>query len=185
MSRTRIVAVLLSLLLLVGCGKKVPSQKALDFRTSLLASESCSFTAKVRADYGEKLYDFTLRAEYASDETRLTVQAPEEIAGISAVVSKDGTKLEFDDIELDFGKLANGYVSPVTVPWLLGQCWAGEYISCAGADGDLYRVTYLRGYDEEELTVDTWFDADGVPVYAEVSYGGQRCITVQVEDFQM
>ena len=185
MSLKKTSVILMLLLLMSGCGRESPTQRALDFRTSLLASEGCSFTAEIRADYGEKLYDFTLTADYTQEQTRLTVQVPEEIAGISAVVTKDGAKLEFDDVALDFGKLANGYVSPVTVPWLLGQCWMGEYISCAGSDGEYYRVTYLRGYEEEELTVDTWFDAEGIPVRAEVAYGGRRCITVNVEDFQM
>ena len=185
MLEKRICALVLALLCLCGCGKSSPTQRALDFRTGLLTSGSCSFTADIRADFGEKFYDFTLAADYTQEETRLTVQAPDVISGISAVVTKDGAKLEFDDMELDFGKMANGNVSPVSVPWLLCQCWVGEYISSAGADGDYYRVTYLRGYEDEEVTVDTWFDAEGHPVRAEVTYGGVRCVSANIKDFQM
>lgn len=185
MHKNRLVIFVLVLLLLTGCGKKKePTQKALDFRTNLLQTEGCSFTAKIHADYGEKFYDFTLEAVCSSEETKLTVIEPAVIEGISATVTKDGTKIEFDGAALDFGKLANGHVSPVLVPWLLAQCWTAEYISCAGADKDLYRVTYLRGYDDAQLSVDTWFNEESIPVYAEIVYNDVRCITADIEDFQ-
>lgn len=185
LSRRKIAFVMLMLVMLTGCRKEEPTQRAVDLRTALLSAQGCSFTAHIRADYGEKVYDFSLDADYASDKTTLTVTAPKEIAGISAVTDKDGTSLQFDGAELAMGKLANGLVSPILVPWILGQCWTGEYISCAGKDAELYRVTYLKGYDEEELQVDTWLDEDDIPVYAEIFYGDTRCITVQIENFQM
>ena len=46
-------------------------------------------------------------------------------------------------------------------------------------------MTYLRGYNDEELTVDTWFDQELIPVYAEISYDGVRCVQIQVRDFQL
>lgn len=184
MSR-KMLAVLMILVCLTGCGKTgEPTQKALDFRTKLMQSEGCTFTADITASYAERVYSFTVDAVYSPEETTLTVVSPEEIAGISATVTEDGAKLEFEDVELDFGKLANGYVSPVSVPWLLGQCWIGEYISHAGADGDLERVTYLRGYHDAEVTLDTWLSQEGTPVHAEVIYDGVRCLTIEIRDFQ-
>lgn len=173
-------------LCLTACGgeKSQPTQKALDFRTGLMEAGGCSFTAVVTADYGEKVYSFTLDCSYNGDKTRLRVLEPESIAGIAATVSGNGAVLEFDGVELEFGKLANGFPSPVAAPWLLGQCWTGEYIAWAGPDGDLERITYLRGYDDEELTVDTWLDANRVPVYAEVAQDGVRCLTVEIKDFR-
>ena len=182
----KLCSLLLCCFILAGCsGEKVQAgQSALDFRTDLMAHNGCSFTAQISADYGDQVYAFTLKCRSDGEETRLQVTEPDAIAGIAATVSADGTKLQFDDAELDFGKLANGYVSPVTVPWLLVQCWMGEYIAWSGADGDLERVTYLRGYDDAELTVDTWF-SNGVPLHAEVIYDDVRCLTVEILDFQM
>lgn len=181
----KIAALVLILMMLTGCGKQEPTQRAVDMRTALLAAQGCSFTAHIRADYGEKVFDFSLDADYSPEKTVLTVTAPKEIAGISAVTDKDGTSLRFDGAELAMGKLANGLISPILVPWILGQCWTGEYISCAGKDAELYRVTYLKGYDEEELQVDTWLDGEDIPVYAEIFYGDVLCITAQIENFQM
>ena len=67
---------------------------------------------------------------------------------------------------------------------LLGQCWTNAYISCSGADGELERVTYLDGYEDEEVSVDTWLDEAGLPVYAEISYDGKRCLTLQISEFR-
>ena len=182
----KLCCLLLCCMYFVGCtGQKTqPGQEALDFRTDLMEHGGCCFTANIAADFGERVYMFTLACETNAGETRLKVIEPEMIAGIAATVSSDGIKLTFDDAELDFGKLANGYVSPVTVPWLLAQCWMGEYIAWSGADGELDRVTYLRGYDEAELTVDTWF-SDGVPQHAEILYDDVRCLTVEILDFKM
>ena len=144
----------------------------------------CSFTARIRADYGDRIYDFTMAGNAGVEETSLEVLAPDYIAGISAVVSDDGTTLTFDGVELEFGRLANGLVSPVTAPWLLAQCWEQAYIAYSGSDGDQERVTYLRGYNEEEVAVDTWF-SDGVPVYAEVTCENVRCLTIEITDFRL
>lgn len=172
-------------LCLTACGEKnQPTQIALDFRTGLMEAGGCSFTAVVTADYGDKVYPFTLECSYTGDSARLQVLEPESIAGIAATVSGDGAVLEFDGVELDFGKLANGFPSPVAIPWLLGQCWTGAYIAWAGSDGDLERITYLRGYNDQELAVDTWLDANRVPVYAEVAQDGVRCLTVEIKDFR-
>lgn len=184
MPRIRLFTLVLCLFLMTGCGKGTePVQQALDFRTQLLEKGTCSFTAHIRADFGAQFYDFTLAAECAEEEASLSVIAPEEIAGITASVTKEGAVLEFDGTELAFGTLANGNISPVTVPWLLEQSWKSAYISCAGADGALYRVTYLRGYADGQITVDTWFDEGGIPVRGEMLYDGRRCITVTIEDF--
>ena len=176
--------VVLSCMLLTGCaGKRDPTQDALDFRTKLMEAGGCSFEAAVTAHYPDKAYTFSLDCAYDDGRTTLTVTAPESISGITAYVENGTAQLEFDGTILEFGELANGYVSPVAAPWLLAQCWIGEYIAYAGPDGDQQRITYLRGYDDEELSVDTWLSED-IPVYAEITYDGTRCLAITISDYQ-
>ena len=79
-------------LCLTACGEKSqPTQKALDFRTGLMEAGGCSFTAVVTADYGDKVYPFTLDCSYTGDSARLQVLEPESIAGIAATVTEDST----------------------------------------------------------------------------------------------
>ena len=47
--------------------------------------------------------------------------APENLAGISASVSLDGAKVEFEDVQLELGQMAEGHVSPMQLPLILGQ----------------------------------------------------------------
>ena len=185
MFRKKLVAGLFCLLFLTGCaGKQDPAQCGLDLRTALMEAGGCSFSADVTAHYEDRAYVFSMTCICEDGETALCVTAPETIAGITATVKSGGTQLEYDGAILDFGKLANGYVSPVSAPWLLVQCWSGAYIAYAGADGELERITYLRGYEEEELTVDTWL-RNGLPTYAEVTCEGVRCLAISITDFQM
>lgn len=182
--RKRLAVLLLLPLMLCGCAKRnVPAQEALAFRTQLMQVGKCSFTADMKVDYGSRVYEFSVLASYTPEETKLTIQSPEEIAGICATVTENGTKLQFQESELEFGKLANGTVSPVSAPWLLVQCWIGEYIASSGSDADMERVTYLKGNADSELSVDTWFDKEGVPVHAEFIYDNFRCLIVDIRDF--
>lgn len=173
------------LCLLTGCGKATePDQQALEFRTALMEAGGCCFSADVTAFWDERVYSFSLRCAVSDGEATLELTAPENIAGLRAVAREGSARLEYDGASLELGSLANGTVPPVAAPWLLVECWRGEYIAWAGMDGDRHRVTYLRGYDEEELTMDTWFD-QGVPVYAEVAWGGAKCLSVTIMDYQM
>ena len=49
--------------------------------------------------------------------------------------------------------------------------------------GGSVRVTYLRGYEEEELTVETLLSDDGVPSSADISYGGTAAVSAAITDF--
>ena len=181
----KLLCAILSLLLLTGCstGSK-PTQKALDFRTALMEAGGCSFTADIMADYDQRVYNFTVTCDYKTTGSAvITVTAPEEIAGISATVSADTATLEFDGLELEFGQMANGLISPMEASRLLAQCWLSAYIDSAGADGDLERITYLDGYREKELTVDTWLNKDQKPVHGEITYEGVRRLKLDITDF--
>lgn len=186
MSFRRLIVVVCLFLLLAGCGgsRREPTQQALDFRNAMMEADACSFTARVTADFGEQVYGFTLACTHADGSTKLEVTEPEAIAGIKAVVAGRDACLEFDGVSLELGLLADGRISAVAAPWLLCQCWEGEYIAYAGADAEEQRVTYLRGYEDDQVTVDTWF-RDQVPTYAEVVYDNTRCLTVEITDFMM
>ena len=184
MRRRVVVLMMLLSLLLCGCReKKDDFQRALDFRNGI-GSGGCSFVAEVQADYGDKVYQFTLECAYDGQDGFLKVLSPEAIAGISARVDGGSATMEFDGLSLEYGELANGYVAPLTIPWLLGSTWADDYISSAGEDNDRYLVTYLKGYHDEELTIKTWFEKN-TPVFAEVSYNGQRVLSAAIREFTL
>lgn len=185
MTWKKLLVCVMLLLTAVGCGARAePAQEALDLRTALLEHGGCRFRAVIGADFGERVYSFTVDCCYSTEGTaKLTVLRPEELSGIAATVAADGVTVEFDGAALDFGPMAKGHISPIRACQVLGRSWTGGYIDSGGADGELERVTYLDGYGEAALTVDTWLD-DGLPVYGEIAYENTRCLTVQLTDFR-
>ena len=175
------------MLCLSGCGKSDKlKQQPLELRTALLEKGGCSFQADITVDFPDRAYDFSVTCDYHSGEyAKITVLSPDEIAGIAAKVSGSGASVEFDDVALDFGQLANGNVSAMEAAWLLAKCWDSAYISAAGKDGEFLRVTYLEGYGDGQLTVDTWLNEAGEPVRGEIAYDGMRCLTLEITQFQL
>ena len=75
-------------------------------------------------------------------------------------------------------------LAPLAAPYVLGQCWAGEYIDCTGGEDGCLRTTYRMGYDEQELVVDTWFSREPLaPVRAEISFDGTLILSASISDF--
>lgn len=63
-------------MLLSACSAKRPAQPPLTFRTALLQSGGCSFSAAITADYGESDASFTLDCVF-SPETGASVTVTE------------------------------------------------------------------------------------------------------------
>jgi hypothetical protein len=174
---------MLLLLLLCACGaEKTSAQTPVLFRTSLLEAEACSFTAALRADYGETIREFTLDCSCNADGGTLTVLAPDTAAGITATVSGDQAQVSFEDTVLAVENFESRRISPLGAPYLLERAWAEGYISSVGMDGSRELVEYALGYGTDQLTITTAF-SDGIPVYAEISDGKNTLITCEITAF--
>ena len=184
MRRTFFGILLCLLLCLSACGGEENAvSPAIEFRAALVQANGCSFQAEIEADFGEYTQRFTVACETATDGTaKLTLLAPDTIAGITATFSDSGGKITYDGMAAEFGLLANGEVVPAAAPALTAECWAAEYIAAAGYEEGLCRVTYEKGFDEKTLLVDTWFENE-VPIYAEVCYNNQRILRLTISDF--
>ena len=169
------------------CSAKRPAQPPLTFRTALLQSGGCSFTAAITADYGESAASFTLDCVFSPEAgASVTVTEPESIAGIQAQVKDTAASVSYDGMQLGLGSLANGNLAPLAAPYVLGQCWAGEYIDATGTEDGLLRTTYRMGYEEKELVVDTWFSQEPLtPVRAEISFEGRMVLRADISAFSM
>ena len=101
-------------LLLTGCGRgEGPAEDpAQTIRTEYSALASCTGIAEITADYGQRVYDFTLDFSVADGETTLTITAPEEVAGVTARIAAGETRLEYDGVMLETGLLSRGRAIP-------------------------------------------------------------------------
>lgn len=175
------------MLVLAGCsGKNEALDKAMELRAKLLGSSGCEFDAVVTADYGDKLQEFSLHCKAdAQGNVTFSVSKPESIAGITGRLSAKGGEVTFDDQALAFDLLADGQISPVSVPWIFVKTLTGGYVTACGMDGELVRATVRDSYESDALTGDIWLDGQNLPVRAEFAYRDRRIMTVDIENFQI
>ncbi len=188
MGKIKIWLLLPVLVLLTGCGEKASGQleTAMNFRSTLLAANGCSFTGKITADYGNHVWEFTVDCD-TDGEGNLTFEVvePEAIAGITGTVEARGGALTFDGKALGFGLLAENRVSPASCPYMVARSWCTGFISSAGCDDSGLRMTVETTFEECPLTVDTWLDPEkGVPIFSEVCYNRERILWMSISEFE-
>lgn len=160
-------------------------QEALHFRTSLLQAQRCGFTAELTAQGETETYSCTLGCEAdGQGQVTVTVIEPEEIAGVTAVVGREGTEVSYDGLRLSFGQLC-GTTTPVGAPGLLYAAWTGGYIAASGSEDGLTLTRYLLGTGSGERQVDTWFDTGGTPVACDVSENGVVVLSCRLRDWRL
>lgn len=181
----RMALVLAICLLLCGCtATDLAMNEAIEFRSALVQSGQCSYTAKICADFGETVEEFTLSCSSLADgTTELTILEPQTLAGLTATVTNAGGTVTYDGMAVAFGLLADGALAPAAAPALTVACWSSEYIAYAETLDSGIRVTYEKGYDAAAIQVDTWFE-NSLPIYAEVCYNGERVVQMTFSDFQ-
>lgn len=181
----RLLSFLLCVFLLSGCNSSSGElDAAISLRQRLNHSGGCSFECLITADYTDVLYEFTLSC--TSDplgQIRFQVIAPETICGIAGQMDQTGGELTFDDKLLAFPLLADGYLSPVSAPWLMIKALQGGYIASAGKDGSGYFFTINDTYAEETMQVDIWLDNEQKPLFCQILWQGRRILSLSVSNF--
>lgn len=183
----RTAAVILVLLMMSGCfHPQTGMDQAVLLREKILASQSCSFTAEVTADFGDTVYSFVMDCEADKEGNILfRVEEPESISGITGRIDASGGELTFDDQVLAFSMLADGELSPVSGPWLFLKALRSGYLTSCGVEEPYLRMTIDDSYESDAMQVDIWVNEEMVPVHADILWQGRRILTVSIENFQI
>ncbi|MFI3250828.1 MAG: hypothetical protein R3Y07_07685, partial [Eubacteriales bacterium] len=149
-------AVLLSFLILLGgCAQQTDQKsKALEVRTTLLEVDRYTAQCDMVADYGARVYQFSVLATLEGEETSIVVTQPENLSGISVTQRGIGqnTELIWEDTILETGDLTTTGITPLTaIPAIFATAKSG-YI--AGVNQKLVGETeilelYCRDPDGE------------------------------------
>lgn len=171
--------VLAAITVLPSCGGGPgPEELAAQIQESCITAREILFTADVRADYGDRVFDYTLSCAFREDGGTITVAEPEIIAGVTVRFSPDGTTLSCEGAEVFTGEILPEGLSPVdTTPMLLGlwrdglvteavfEKWNGE--ECLAA---LFHVS-------DRVDSRTWFSKNTwLPLRSEVYLDGYTVI---------
>ena len=156
MGAKRFCCILLMTLLLplAACGAK-PSydQQALALRTDYLAMTTCEGAADITADYGQRVYEYSIDFSWQRDgETVLTLTSPDEVEGVTARIEQGETLLEFDQVALETGPLAEDGLAPIDcIPAMLEAIQSGYIAQCGEEvlDGITCLRLEIRNPDDE------------------------------------
>ena len=189
--RKRLICVLMTTLLLAGCGKAGVSEAeelALTIRGEYLAMDGCAARAAVTADYGQRVYHYEMAVAVSGGETLLTLSAPETVAGLTARMTGEENLLEFDGVSVETGPLDDTGLTPVSaVPALLEAARSGYITACAlEEDGTVLRVDCgdLAGSPGTGTETALWFDASTHALRkGEMSVDGFRVILCEFSEF--
>lgn len=176
----------LLLCLTTACGKKDEAEASL--RRYYETVVSAEVAADVTCHLPEEAREFSLQCTYvANGDSTVTVTAPAELAGLTAVVSDDALTLTYGDLTLSAGRLTE--LSPANcVTWLLRSAVSG-YVLEAGKekleDTDCLRLSYdTTTPGGEKVVCAAWFNADTyAPLYGEFSMDGELILSVRVCSF--
>lgn len=184
---TKVGILALFLLVLTGCsGSTKEIDTGMELRSKILQANEISFDADITADYGDKAYEFSMNCKAAGNgDMDFTVSAPETIAGITGCISEDGGKLTFDDTALHIELLTDDQLSPISAPWIFLKTLRSGYLTSAGMDGELLRLTIDDSYEEDALQLDIWLNDQNLPDRAEILYDGRNILSLSVMNFKI
>lgn len=188
MRRWMCVPMMTLCLLLTACGET--GKEPEDLRKPYQEMTGCGMEAVVACTQEGALWEATLKCSFVPDgESSVEVLAPEEIAGVKAVISDEEWRLEYEDAVLNAGPLSSESISPaLCLPrlmsvlrdgWLLEENpeeWQG--IPCC-------RLTLDQtGEQGGKIVSVLWLRQDnGYPLRGEISVDGEIILTAEFTDF--
>lgn len=178
-------------LLLTGCagkGQSVAGQMQA-IQTAYGRLESFTAQAEVTADYGQRVYGYSVDLKGNLASGAMTVTEPENIAGTMLTWTDGETELEYDGTELDTGPLSGSGLSPAdAMPTVLTACRNGTVVDCCSDTLDERQVLYatLDPGTQDGCQVACWFQPDSYALSrAEVSQDGRVVITLKFTEFSL
>ena len=180
----RIASLFLCLCLLCSCGGRSHREKGsfLKLRSKWLEQGSFTLRSRVRADYGDRVYDFLLDYEGSGEGGTLRVEEPLELEGVEAQLDEKGVTLRYDGVILDTGAVLGNF-SPLEAFPLLVRTWQSGFVTdcwreswngeaCLTARFDLTEA----GGSEERLCLSRFRPTDGTPLSAEFLADGRTVL---------
>ena len=193
--RKALFCVLMMLPLLCACGaprEKTAMDAALEARSAYRAAAGLRARADVTADYGRRVYTYTLGVSLTGGETALTVLAPAELFGMTARLNGEDGRLEYDGAVLETGPLPASELTPLGAVDALWQAALDgfpdsgtfETVDDRPALRLLCREPALEPGKGQEVTL--WLDPDSYALLrGEIALDGRRVIDCVFTEFTL
>lgn len=176
------------MLLLSACeGGNMQRERFDKARENIASSPLLCFTAAVSVELTDSVFDCLLEVERSGETISVTVLRPEEAAGISAIMSPDGTEIEYGELVLGIGDAVIGERSPIAAMAHIVQAMESGFITMLWneACGDRELVA-AQCYISDDEYVRIWFDEENMlPLNAELVSGDTVVVKCHIEDITM
>ncbi len=176
----------LSCLFLASCSGVSSDRAAEEIQRSFRDADSVAFDADVRADYGDRTFDFGVKYQSSGDMGLLSVTSPEIIAGATVRIGDGGAVLAFDGAEVYTGEILPEGLSPVDAMPVMVSSWRDGLITETVREklGDEDCVAAVFRVDDR-VDLRTWFDGEGLPLRAEFSFDGYTVVSADFYDMKV
>ena len=174
------------ILLLTACAGRAdtPEARLYELRRSFSDMDALRAHAVVTADYGERVYNYTVDLAGNEQAGTMTVTEPESIAGTVLQWSDGTTQLSVEGVSLETGPLTETLSPNHAVPTLLSILREGEVVSCGWEEEFL--SAQLSHPTDQGLTALCWFDREtGSLRRCELAENGQTVLTMEFSDFAL
>ena len=175
---------------LAGCGTQTQEEEQQDIRLAYQEMAGCEMEAVVTCDQEGAQWQATLSCAYVPDgESRVEVLAPENLAGVRAVVGQDGWSLEYEELCLDAGPLSQEEISPaLCLPRLMSalrEGWVLEENQEKWQEIPCVRLALDQtGKGEGKIVSTIWLrQEDGLPLRGEIAVEGEIILTAEFTSF--
>ena len=182
MRKIFIIVVLCSFL--IGCGDNSGMDQAVELRNRLSQNQGISFCCTITADYVDSIRSFQLECEVNDvGDVLFRVISPDTISGITGHIDGKNGSFYFENYMVSYPLLADGLLSPVSMPWLVAKALLSGYIRSTSLDDDNIRITVDDTFSGQTLQVDFWIKEDLSIEYCEIIWEGRRLLSMKVESF--
>lgn len=187
--RLRMAALMMTLLLvLCACeGQQTPPEQLV--RQHFAALTGFSAQGEITADYGDKVYQFTVSVVGDLYSGTLEVTAPESVAG-TAFHWQDGEGVvTFGDLTLETGTLSPDGLSPVdAMPVVLSALTGGTTVTTCTevleGEETLFVELIPSGFSAEQSTVLVWLEPERFALRRwEITWEGATVVTCQLTEY--
>ena len=169
-------------LLMSGCGAREFARARDTVAERLAGAECLSFTANIRAEYEHKTARFTLSYYEDAEGGKVTVMAPQLIAGVTARIEPGSTSLEYDGVCLGTGELDDFGLSPMSALPMLVQALKDGDMNAGWSEGG---CTVLELQSTDELVCTVWFNPGSmIPQQAELCSDGRVKVFAEISEWQ-
>ncbi len=177
----------LLVLTLTGCGGEERADRISALQEKYAA---VGYTASVQirlAGEGMEEMRYTLRVDGDESGAKVTVLAPELLAGVTAQIGADALTLSYDGLVLDAGGTIGGLCVANCLPLTLCAVAEGYALEENEEDfadiGQTLRVRFESEAGGETLYYTVWFTQDDRPLYAEIAKNEEIAIYMEFTSF--